>query len=136
MKKIICIILFTLSVAPLYASAQDDLDKVVSFIQDAIEEGNAATLADRSSAYVEISILGTSTLYSRSQAGYILKEFFRENPSGPFAFQRRINVGNDWYMHGTYWNEARQETYRVELRLRMNNGTYEIKNIRITYVDR
>ena len=136
MKKISLIVIFFIAATPLHAYMQDDLDKVVSSIQNAIERGNAGTLINKSSAYVEVSIMGNSTLYSRSQAGYILKEFFRENPPRKFAFQKRLNVGNDWYMYGTYWNQTKEEAYRMEVRLRMNNGMYEIKNIRITLLRR
>ena len=132
MKKLIFIGLLFLAILPAQAKMQDDIDHIVLYIQEAIENGRAESMVDKSSSFVEVTLLGNSTLYSRAQAGYILKEFFREHPPSEFAFQRRLNVGNDWYVYGSYRNRAEKETYRIEIRIRRNGDGYEIKNIRIT----
>ena len=131
MKKLIVLGLLFLASIPSQARMQDDIDHIVLYIQQAIENGNAASLVNKSSSYVEVTLLGNSTMYSRSQAGYILKEFFRENPPSDFAFQRRLNVGNDWYVYGSYRNKTEKASYRMEIRIRRNGERYEIKNIRI-----
>ena len=132
MKKIIIIGLLLCAVLPVQARMQDDIDRIMSYIQEAIESGNGESLASKSSSFVEVTLLGNSTLYSRAQAGYILKEFFREHPPSNFKIQRRMNVGNDWYMYGNYRNSSENASYRLEVRIRRNGDRYEIKNIRIT----
>ncbi|MBX2818940.1 MAG: DUF4783 domain-containing protein [Rhodothermaceae bacterium] len=134
MKKLIFLGLLFFAVAPLQAHMQDDIDHIVLYIQQAIESGNAESLVNKSSSYVEVTLLGNTTMYSRAQAGYILREFFREHPPSDFAFQRRLNVGTDWYMYGSYRNGAQNQVYRMEVRIRRNGEGYEIKNIRISYV--
>ena len=114
------------------AYMQDDLDAVMSHLEDAIESGQANKIVQRAGAYVEVSILGNGTLYSRSQTTYILKAFFKKHPPKRFAFQRRMHVGDDWYMYGTYWDAVDRQTYRLELRMRRTGSGYEIKNIRIS----
>lgn len=134
MKRIIWIGLIILAVLPARAAMQDDIDRIMIYIEKAIESGNGESLASRSSSFVEVTLLGKSTLYSRAQAGYILKEFFREHPPSDFQIQRRMNVENDWYMYGNYRNRSEKETYRLEIRIRRNGDRYEIKNIRISNV--
>ena len=136
MIKIIVTICLLWVVGPAQAAMQDDVDRLILQIQDAIESGNADGIVQRAGSYVEVSVLGSSTLYSRSQSAYILREFFRQHPPKRFAFQRKMNVGKDWYMYGTYWNSTDRETYRMEIRMRWNGRAYEIKNISITHVGR
>ncbi len=115
---------------------QDDLDRVLSKIRDAIALGNANALASQSSAYVEVSLFGAGRLYSRSQATYILKDFFKEYPPGAFSFKRKLHVGDDWYLYGNYMNYSGNAFYRMEIRIHKYRGRYEIKNIRIVATER
>lgn len=136
MKKILWIGLMIFAVLPARAAMQDDIDRIMIYIEKAIERGSGESLASRSSSFVEVNLLGKSTLYSRAQAGYILKEFFREHPPSDFEIKRRMNVGNDWYMYGNYRNRSENKTYRLEVRIRRDGDRYEIKNISITNVAR
>ena len=111
--------------------SQGDPSEELADIQRAIKNGNSAELAKYSSTYVEVSMLGATTLHSRAQTAYILRAFFRDYPADRFAFQRKMRLGRDWFVTGKYWHRGDNRPYQVEILLRWNGRSYEIKNIRI-----
>ncbi len=99
-------------------------------VQQAIATGDAKKISSFVSSYTEVSIEGARTLYSRAQTAYILKAFFRDHPPERFAFQHKLRVGKDWYVHGRYWNRGKS-SYRMEMTFHWNGSQMEIKSISI-----
>lgn len=127
---------FFLTVMPARAGLQDDPTRTIGKIRQAIESGDAESIVRHSSAYVEVSVLGKSTLISRAQSAYVLKAFFRDHPPSGFKLERRLQVGGDWYVRGRYGRRNGEAPFQIELQMRWNGDRYEIKNILINYLDR
>lgn len=128
------LILFTST--PAWAGLQDDPSRTIGKIRQAIESADAESIVRHSSAYVEVSVLGKSTLISRAQSAYVLKAFFRDHPPSGFKLERRLQVGGDWYIRGRYGRRSGETPFQLELQIRWNGERYEIKNILINYLDR
>ncbi len=119
-------------VAPAGAMLQVvDPGETIQIVQRAISKGDVQVISKYTGTYTEISILGSTTMYSRAQTAYILKAFFRDHPPAQFKFQHKLQVGKDWYVHGRYWDKGRQTPYRLEMNMQWNGRQFEIKSIRI-----
>lgn len=127
---------FFFTIKPAHAGLQDDPTRTIGKIRQAIESGDAESIVRHSSAYVEVSVLGKSTLISRAQSAYVLKAFFRDHPPSAFKVERRLQVGGDWYVRGRYGRRNGETPFQIELQMRWNGDRYEIKNILINYLDR
>lgn len=114
----------------LYAYFQTDPGETFNIVQRAISKGDVRMISKYTSAYTEMSILGATTTYSRAQAAYILKAFFKQHPPEQFAFQHKLRVGKDWFIHGRYRNRDGRP-YRLEMMLRWSGQRFEIKSINI-----
>lgn len=112
-----------------FANAQTDPSQALELVTQAISGGDVDLITKYIGTYTEISILGASTTYSQAQTTYILKAFFRDHPPERANFQNRIQVGNDWYFRGKYWNKDKKQPYRLEMTMRWNGNQYKIKSI-------
>lgn len=101
-------------------------------VEDAVAAGNAEALLGKASDRVEIALFGSSTLYSRSQAMYVMKQFFQDYPPVQFSLQHTsIAVGN-WFASGLYFYAASDRPLRVYVRLRARGDVgWEVREIRI-----
>lgn len=122
--------LFAVPESLAYAHMQPDPEETIAMVQQAIASGDAKKISRFASSYTEVSIEGSTTLYSRAQTAYILKAFFRDHPPERFSFQHKLRVGKDWYVHGKYWNRGKS-SYRMELTMQWNGSRMEIKSISI-----
>jgi hypothetical protein len=122
--------------APARAGIQEDPMRTIGKILQAIESSDAEAIVQYTSPYVQVSVLGKSTLISRAQSAYVLKAFFREYPPDGFTLERRLRVGQDWFVRGKYRHRDSDTPFQLELQMRWNGERYEIKNILIDYLDR
>lgn len=104
---------------------------VLRLLEDAFARGDAAEMMRHSARRVDVTLFGSSELFSRSQAGYVLKAFFSEyRPDRLLLSERSASEGN-WFAAGRYWYEAGEAPLRVYLRVRRANGGWELREVRI-----
>ena len=76
-------LLILISLINLEVKAQDN---VISNVKAAIKAGSSKELIKYSNDVIELKIDGESSNYSKTQAEFILKDFFRKNPSDGFDY--------------------------------------------------
>lgn len=113
MKKIIKILFISI----LFTSAVNgqDFDKVKS----AISISSAKEVATFFDNNVEITIDGKTSNYSKTQAEYVIKDFFKTNPASKFDIIHKGNSqGGLIYAIGKYSTNGK--SYRTLVRMRDN----------------
>ncbi len=120
---------------PASAAAQRFADEgtVLTRVEKAFASGNARALMEPASERVEISLFGTSTQYSRSQAAFVLRDFFDEHPPRGYAFENVSETEGSRYAAGHYWYKGGGGTpLRVYVRLSQNGEEeWAIREIRV-----
>ena len=113
------------------ASAQTAEQSVVSKVEAAFSHGDASALLRYAADRVEIAVLGSSTLYSRAQATYVLNDFFREYPPVRFAATEPAATTGNFFVAGRYWYGSGEDYLDVYIRFRSRDGAYEVRELRI-----
>lgn len=104
---------------------------VLAQLEAAFARGDAGAMMRYSARRVDVTLFGTSELFSRSQAGYVLKAFFNEyRPERLLLNERSASEGN-WFVAGRYWYEAAESPLAVYLRVRRTDSGWELREVRI-----
>jgi hypothetical protein len=111
--------------------AQAPETAVVDRVEAALSKGDANGFLAHAADRVEIAVLGTSTLYSRAQATYVLEQFFREYPPMRFSADRPAATGGNFFVAGRYWYGSDDRYLNVYMRFRSREGAYEVRELRI-----
>ena len=124
MKKIVLLILNLLLIVQVL-KAQDD---VLTNVKAQFKLGNAHEVARYFNEIVEISIDGEKGNYSKTQAEFVLRDFFKKHP--PIDFQK-IHQGSSreglTFMIGKY--SCADVSYRVYIVVKSFKGTYLVDTI-------
>jgi hypothetical protein len=132
------LLIFLLGVIGLISSElRAQAETITNAAQAAIRLGDSKELARHFNALVELKIQDanmskTNTKdYSKTQAEYILKEFFRDNPPQSFEYIHKgsSKEGNLSYVIGKYTCRDRNNktgSFRVFMKLKQQNGNYVI----------
>lgn len=115
----------------LTASAQESREGLKGQLTTAFEQGNMKALIDRAAPQVEIGLFGESKLYSRAQALFVLESFRTSFPPERFVVRDESVAERGWFLEGFYWSGATRSPLRVYLRLRVNDGQWEIREVLI-----
>lgn len=99
-----------------------DAGPAVDRVEQAFGDGDAEVLLAPASDRVEVSLLGTRTFYSRSQAFYVLRDFFAQYEPRRFEVQDVSKSGVSTFITGRYRHARADEPLRVYVRLEQNTG--------------
>lgn len=113
------------------AFAQTDETEVVERVEQAFARGDAGALLRHAADRVEVAVLGSSTLYSRAQATYVLEGFFREYPPVRFVADNPGSTRGNFIVAGRYWYGSDEGFLDVYLRFRWRDGACEVRELRI-----
>jgi hypothetical protein len=95
-----------------------------------LQSGNATELAKHFDGNVEVTILKTSSSYSKTQAELVIKNFFSANqPRGYKAIHNGDSGGGAKYQIGELTTSSK--TFRTYLFGKMKGSTFLIQEIRI-----
>ncbi len=124
MKKIVLFVVNMLLFSYL-SLAQED---VMTNVKALLKEGNAKEIAQYLNDIVEISIDGEKGNYSKTQAEFVLKDFFKKNPPSDYqkVHQGASKEGLN-YMIGKY--VCSEGSYRVYIVVKQFKGNYLIDTI-------
>lgn len=103
----------------------------LSVLVDAFRAGDTDTLMKHSAHRLDLTLFGISELFSRSQAGYVLSDFFNEYR--PLRLQMTETSGSEgnWFAAGRYWYQRGEAPLTVYFRLRSGDGAWELREVRI-----
>lgn len=100
-------------------------------LETAFAHGDAKRLIEHAARRVDVTLFGSSELFSRSQAGYVFKEFFREYPPERLILRETTGAEGNWFASGRYWYARAEEPLAVYLRLRHGSEGWQLREIRI-----
>ncbi|MBN8576437.1 MAG: DUF4783 domain-containing protein [Cyclobacteriaceae bacterium] len=121
-KWVYTIVLLFLTLA---LKAQGDL---FAPMRDAVKAGNAKELVKYVNQSVEINIEGEINTYSKAQAEFVLRDFFKKYPVSEFSISHTGSSKNGLqYAIGTYKSNSTQLT--VLIRVKQSGNTNLIHEI-------
>lgn len=95
---------------------------VVERVEGAFADGDASRLLVPSADRVEISLFGTRTYYSSSQALYVLREFFRSHVPQRFRVRDVMETETSCFVQGKYRQARVEQRLDVYVRLGQTDG--------------
>jgi len=108
-------------------------EQSLSQIEQGLRKGEVALLLPYLHDPVEIAISGKAKMYSRTQAEYVLRDFFKTHPPKGFTFMHRGRSENVLYAIGTY--HAQGEQWDVSVFGRVERGRYQVEQLRFEAVE-
>ncbi|GJM59584.1 MULTISPECIES: DUF4783 domain-containing protein [Persicobacter] len=105
--------------------AQND---VLQKVRTALKTGNAKELSRHVHQNAELTFDGEKANYSRTQAEFVLKDFFKKNPPVDFQYVHQGTSREGLkYSIGKY--ETQTATYRVYMFVKPYDGNYYVDTI-------
>ncbi len=128
-KKLFILFLPLLWCFPMFVMAQGD---IINEVKESIKAGSSKELSNYLNSSVDVTMNGDMGTYSKTQAEFILRDFFKENPPSSFTIVHQgASKGGLPYAIGQYLSGS--NTFRVWMRIK-NEGNrnliHEISFIR------
>ena len=124
MKKIVLFVFNILFMSYLCAAQED----VLTSLKSHLKAGDAKLVATYFNELVEININGEKGSYSKTQAEFVLKDFFRKNP--PLDYKKIHQGASKEGLNYTIGNYTCAEgSYRVYIVVKLFKGNYLIDTI-------
>jgi len=103
--------------------------KLVDRVVAAFQAGDAQRLLGNTSARIEVGLPGTRAYYSRSQAVYVLREFFQEHDPVRFTVEDISQAGASYFVTGRFWHSRSEQPMNVYTRFASGSShtLYEIR---------
>jgi len=99
-------------------------------IEQALLDINTRELGLLMASRVEVSIQGTSSVYTRDQAAYVVGDFLRRHPAQSIEFVREMHAGEGiYYVTVAYQHTRGMSTLILQLSQRGNR--WELRDLRI-----
>lgn len=99
-------------------------------LEQAFKQNDAKEIVSMGKEKILVNVLGTEGVYSQSQAGMVLKDFFTRNSGGDFQFFFKGKESADGtFAIGNY--KSKGETYRVTIHFKRIQGDYKIESLTI-----
>jgi hypothetical protein len=118
--------------APRLQSPPPAVRSVFAVVETALREGDARALAGHFASRVEVTVPGSSKLYSSAQATYVLADLTRRLPALHVALQAPSTSGVQWIAQGSYLAEDAHDAFRIYVRLREDaDGVWRVRELRI-----
>lgn len=117
------LLIFWLSGITYLAQAQADQ------VGNALGSGNVGAITRYFDNAVSMSVAGSQSTYSRSQAEMVLRDFFGKNPAKGFGLERSGISNGSSYAIGTL--RTAHGSFRTYISVRQKDGEYVLQEIRI-----
>lgn len=112
----------------LHAQAQKD---VIAQVRETIKAGSAKELSKFLNQNVDVMIDEQLQTYSKAQAEFVLRDFFKEHPATEFnIIHHGSSKGGQPFAIGLYKSGA--ETYRVFMKIKNEGGQQLVHEIRFS----
>lgn len=126
MKRLVISLILLLATSTAVLAQNETADDIASLLK----AGNSSGLSGYFMSNVDLAILDTDDVYSKTQATQITKRFFDEHPPSAFSVKHQGKSKlDDYYRIGTL-NTSKGD-FRVTYFLKNHEGEYLIKQLRI-----
>jgi len=106
-------------------------DNVIDNVKTAMGSGSAKELSQYFGSIVELNFDGEKSSYSKSQAEFVLKDFFKKNPPLDFEYIHQGSSKQGFrYVIGKYTIAG--SSFRVYILFKKNEDTYYVDTIDFT----
>ena len=104
-------------------------NEIFNPIKDVLKTGNAKEVSQYLSQSVDISVDGNLNTYSKAQAEFVLRDFFKKHPPTDFniVHSGKSPKGDLRYCIGNY--QSNTETYNLMVRVKEVNGQNLIQEL-------
>lgn len=126
---------FLLSSGALAQSNQTALERAgasaLEGVYESLRTGRVATLVDVLADRVDLTIFGSSEVLSKSQAKYVLQDFFRNYPPTSLTVHETSPSEGNWFASAAYGYRGVDEPLTVYLRMRVRDAyRWELRELR------
>lgn len=103
-------------------------DNIFEPIRDVIKTGSSKEMNKHLNQSVEINIEGNVNTYSKAQAEFVFRDFFKKHPPTSFSIVHKgASKGGQQFAIGRF--VSNQDSYNVLMLVKEVNGTYLIHEI-------
>lgn len=103
-------------------------DAIFDPIRDVIKTGSAKEMAKYLNQNIEINIEGNVNTYSKAQAEFVFRDFFKKHPPTSFnVVHKGASKGGQQFAIGRYISDS--DSYNVLMLVKEVSGTYLIHEI-------
>jgi hypothetical protein len=113
------------------ARAQEEPGVALARVQSAIERGDVDGIVSQASEQIEVAVFGSSRLYSKTQARYILTDFFGNYPPRGFRFEDPSTTSRGLFVEGTYRHAGDTTPLRIYVQLRRVGSKWLLRELLI-----
>ena len=106
----------------------------INYVRAALKSGSSKELSKYFNQTVEINIEGDKSNYSKNQAEYVLRDFFKRNPPVNFIFIHQ-GASKEGLKYAIGKLEAQPAIYRVYLLFKKEGDVYYIDTMDFTRDD-
>jgi hypothetical protein len=106
-------------------------EAILNDLANALTGGDAEALLANGSDRVEVSLFGTRTYYSRAQALYVLRDFFKKYGPRRFEADDVAEAGQMYFVTGRYWHLRAERPLRIYLRVSLQNESWRLHEVRV-----
>lgn len=101
---------------------------VIGLVKETLKAGSAKELARHLSATIDVTIDGNLQSYSKSQAEFVFRDFFKQHPPSDFSIiHQGSSKGGQPFAIGQYKSGA--ETFRVFMKIKVTNDKQQLHEI-------
>ena len=123
--RIYVLVVFAQLSLQLSAFAQTD---VISQVKESIKAGSAKELSKFLHQTVDVTIEGNLQSYSKAQAEFIFRDFFKQHPPAEFSIiHQGSSKGGQPFAIGQY--KSGNEVYRVFMKIKVSNNQQQLHEI-------
>ena len=102
--------------------------ETIEEVRQAIKIGSSKEFAKYFNGTIDVTLDNSIQTYSKTQAEYVFKDFFKNNPPTSFTIVHQgASTGGLPYAIGQYLSKGM--TYRVWMRIKASGGSYLIHEI-------
>ena len=111
-----------------YSYAQSD---IINDVKQALKSGSAKEVAKFLNTSVDLQLDGKNENYSKAQAEFVLKNFFKDNPPSSFiVVHQGASKGKLPYAIGQYVSNG--NSFSVWIRIKNTDGQFRIHGMSFT----
>ena len=123
--------LFLVAATMVFQQSAWGQSEVINNVRSAIKAGSSKELSKYLGDMISLEIEGVQSNYSKTQAEYVLKDFFKKYQPNDFQYVHQgASEGGLKYAIGRYSYDG--GSFRVVLRSKNMNGSYKVSSLDFT----
>ncbi len=128
--KVLISTLIFLGMMPEITHGQTDTLNVIGILEY-LSNGDEKALVNYAGDYLELALLEQPRRYTRSQALYVLQDFFRQYSPRKFELDHSMTQGEEWWLIGHYSVRNERAPLRIYLRFGGSFPMYRLIAIQV-----